>query len=145
MHSIKLALAAIIGAVSAWMGSVWPLIALVIAAILFDYITGFLAGRATTGINSRTAAKGLYKKVGFLCLLCLGFLLDVALSYFIEQGVGITLPFNTPFGLIVAAWIVITEAISITENLAKLGVPLPDWLLKFLKATHKSLGEGEGK
>lgn len=136
---LKLFMAAAGGLTVAWFGYVWEAIALVMAAIVLDYVTGLLAGRATEGLNSRKASKGLYKKMGFLSLLVLGFFMDVAFNYFIASGFNFEMPFNLPIGLIVSAWIVVTEAISICENIQRLGVDIPSWLLKLLKKSNENI------
>lgn len=141
----KIALAAAGGLAAAWFGRVWELVLLVFAAILLDYITGLMAGRANEGINSKRATQGLYKKTGFIMLLTLGFFLDVAFNYFIAKGFSFKLPFDLPIGLIISVWIVVTEAISICENLERMGVPIPTWLIALLRKTHKETGGGEDK
>ena len=140
----KIPLATVSGLIAAWFGHVWTLIILAVVAILLDYATGLLAGRINEGLNSKRATRGLYKKVGFLFLLALGFFLDVAFNHFIAQGFnGFQLPFDLPIGLIVSVWIVVTEAISICENLERLGVPIPEALVKLLKRTRDSADESE--
>ena len=138
---LKIPLAAVSGLIAAWFGRVWELIFLVFAAILLDYVTGLLAGRANEGINSRRAAKGMYKKTGFILLMILGFLLDTSFNYFIATGFSVKMPFELPIGLIISAWIVVTEAISICENLERLGVPIPAPLLKSLRKTRDGMEE----
>lgn len=139
VQKLKLAVAAAGGLAAAWLGHVWELIALVTFAILLDYVTGLVAGRATEGLSSRKAAKGLYKKMGFLSLMVLGFFLDVAFNYFIASGFSFEMPFNLPIGLIVSAWIVVTEAISICENIQRLGVDIPPWLIKLLNKSNENI------
>ena len=144
MYSLKLTipLAAIGGLVAAWLGRVWVLVALVLAAVMLDYITGLLAGRATEGLSSKRAKQGVYKKIGFLSLMTLAFFLDVAFDEFIALGFQYEMPFNMPIGLIVSVWIVVTEAISICENIQRLGVEIPPWMTRLLcKAKKDSSGE----
>ena len=48
------------------------------------------------------------------------------------------------FGLLVTAWLVLNECISILENISQLGVPLPSFLaalLQKLKSTAEDKGE----
>jgi phage-related holin len=58
-----------------------------------------------------------------------------------DAGLSVTLPFSLPFGMILAAWIVLTESISIVENLAGLGVTVPAWLGKLLRVTREKVGK----
>lgn len=129
---LKIPFATAGGFVAAWFGHVWELAALVFVSIMLDYITGLLAGRATEGLNSKRAKKGLFKKVGFFSLMVLGFFLDVAFNEFVALGFSFEIPFSLPIGLIISVWIVMTEAISICENIQKLGVDIPPWLLNLL-------------
>jgi len=139
MEKAKIGAATLIGALSAWWGESWVLILLVACAVVFDYVTGVVAAGREHEINSKKMTDGIYKKVGLLCLLALGFGLDAALTYFASAGLGLELPFELPFGLIVCAWIVINESISVTENLVRLDVPVPGWLTKFLRIAKDRL------
>ena len=142
MNEIKLGLAAFMGVVSLHTETIIPLFVLVFFALVMDYITGVLAGRKSEdGLRSDIATKGLYKKAGFLCLLLLGFFLDTAIPYFVYAGLHLDMPFVTPFGVIMAAWIVITEAISIIENLSELGVNVPTWMAKLLRASKDKMDD----
>jgi toxin secretion/phage lysis holin len=132
----------VFGASIYYFETVVPLFIFVTVSVVLDYITGVLAGRKTKdGLQSKTAVKGLYKKAGFMCLFCLGFFIDAAIPFFVNAGLNITVPFSTPFGVIIAAWIVITESISVVENLAGMGVQIPRWLLKVLKSTRKKIDD----
>ena len=144
MDEIKSPLAAVLGIAAIRTDTVIPLLVFVVFSMLLDYITGMLAGRrSNNGINSESATKGLYKKAGFLCLFCLGFFLDVAIPFFTYAGLRLEIPFATPFGVIIAAWIVITEAISVIENLSEIGVNVPEWMLKLLKQTKGQIDDGK--
>jgi len=137
----KLAMAAAGGWFFALPGSLleWELAFITFLAIIMDYITGILAGRANEGLSSGRAVKGLYKKVGIIFLFCLGFLIDGAFNHYLAAGFGIEMPFELPIGLIVSVWIFLTEAISICENLERLKVPIPSWLMKLLRKTRKKI------
>jgi toxin secretion/phage lysis holin len=141
----KIPLATVSGIIAAWFEDVWQLIFFAVAVIILVYITGMLAGRANEGINSKRARKGVYKKIGFLLLLALSFLLDIAFNHFISHGLRFQLPFDLPIGLIISAWIVITEAISICENLERLGVHMPPLIMRLLRKTHKEIESEDEK
>jgi toxin secretion/phage lysis holin len=142
----KLVLAVFGCTFAAWLGHVWEVAFFAFALIILDYITGILAGRANEGLNSKRAYTGIRKKVGILCLLCLGFILESAFNGFIAYGFQFELPFALPIGLLVTVWIVILEAISILENVNRMGARVPVWLLKMLKRTYKDMeGKEQGK
>ena len=139
MEKIKIGLAALSGAVAAWLGDVYILMLLALSFMALDFLTGVMAAGKEHNINSQTATDGMYKKAGFFLLLLLGLGLDIAVGYFASGALGISMPFNSPFGLMVCAWIVFTEAISVTENLSRLNVPIPAFLSKWLKITRDGI------
>ena len=61
--------------------------------------------------------------------------MGIAVDYLITSAlinVGISLQVNYCFGMIVTIWLIINELISILENLKRLGIPLPDFLVKIV-------------
>lgn len=143
VEAAKAALAVALGAVSAWMGHVAPLVLCVACALVLDYITGMLAAAKEGDLSSSKGAKGIYKKLAFLCMLGLGFFLDYAIPFFAERGLSREMNFQLPFGLIIAAWIVLNESVSVLENLLRCGVRVPAFLVKTLKLASESLDKGE--
>ena len=117
------------------------LILLVIGAAVLDYITGVLAAAKGGEISSGSGIKGLYKKLALFCALALGFFLDAAIPILSEKGLGKEITLSLPFGLIIAAWVVVNESISILENLSSCGIRLPGAISKALKAARGKLGE----
>ncbi|OFL78476.1 holin [Fusobacterium sp. HMSC073F01] len=85
--------------------------ALLIMMVL-DYITGVLKGYKEKNVNSRRAYKELSKKVVILRIIVAATQMDI-----IFQGVGIR--------TLVLMFYVATEFLSILENAAILGVPIP--------------------
>jgi toxin secretion/phage lysis holin len=134
-----------IAALTSWLGAVWQLVAFVFVMIIMDGMTGTLAGWRNEGLDSKRAKRGLFKKFGLICLFVLGYILDDVFNHYLTATFGADIPFNMPIGLVVSAWIIITEAISVCENLDKLGVPIPGWLLKRLKKTRDDLESKEEK
>jgi toxin secretion/phage lysis holin len=141
MDAHRIIFASIGGYVAAWIGHVWYFVALTFVAIMLDYITGMIAGRANEGLNSKKATSGIWKKVGIIFLLFLGLFLDNAVNHFAADGIFFELPFSIPIAHIVTMWIVVTEAISVCENLKKLGVPIPAFMLSILKKAEKKISD----
>ena len=62
----------------------------------------------------------------------------------------LTVPTPLSFGLLVTVWLICNECLSILENLAEIGVPLPGFLVAVVKRLRKSAeaagddGDGEG-
>ena len=84
-------------------------------------------------LSSRKGIRGIFKKLGYYSLVCVGMTLDYILCSGLAQ-IGVY-GNNIFFGLIVTVWLIINELISILENLSRLDVPIP----KFLKAIVERL------
>lgn len=89
--------------------------------MVVDYFTGVLVGGKERSVSSKRAYKGIKKKAGMIFAVILAQQLD-----YITNGEGLLR--NAMLMLLIA-----TEGISITENLGKLGVPIPQKLLKVLE------------
>ena len=85
-----------------------------------DYITGVLSAIKTKSLSSETGFYGLLKKIGMLSI--------VALAHFIGDYS------NMPdIRSLVIGFYIANEGISILENSARLGVPMPQKLVSILK------------
>lgn len=118
MHdTYKWLISTISGAIAAFFGQYGVFIALVAFAVALDVITGIIKAMATgEGLNSTKARKGFWRKIALFVALTFGIFLDfVSTSVIIKTG--ITLTIDMPFALIVSAYIIINESISICENL----------------------------
>ncbi len=93
-----------------------------------DYFTGLIAGALRKEISSGRAWRGLGKKVLTLLLL--------TALYLAEREAGFGLQITT----MAALAYVVNEAISILENCARAGVPIPPKLIAFLLAVQKLRG-----
>ena len=121
-----------VGALAAYFNVLLIPLAVLMGAMLIDYITG-MAGAAYTGeINSRVGVIGIVKKVCYLALVAVGIVLDYLITAALVQ-IGIAIQINYCFGMIVTIWLIINELISILENLGELNVPLPHFLVSIVK------------
>lgn len=89
--------------------------------ILVDIVTGLLNAFAKKEIKSSTMREGLTRKFGYI--------FGVVIAYFI----GTMMNAQNAFGIGTAGLIIANEAISVTENLGALGIPLPKFFTKFLE------------
>lgn len=94
-------------------------------AIIIDYLSGIIKAYVTKQLSSSIGLKGILKKVGILCI--------VALSVLVDRITGETGAIRT----LVIYYFVANEGLSIIENLALAGVPIPASLKKALKAIRK--------
>ena len=118
-----------------------PLIMLTIVMII-DYTTGMVSAYANKELSSRKGLAGIFKKLGYFCLVAVGITTDYIICSALSS-VGITSHVTMVFGLIVTIWLIINELISILENLAKMEVPIPDFLTKLIQRL-KSTVENKG-
>lgn len=107
------------------------MVVVLIFLILMDYILGivvtYIKGKQ---FDKEKAIKGALKKVLYSFVLALAFLGDYIILYF-SSSAGITLPVNGAVGIAVIAYLLGTEGFSCTKHCLELGLPAPEFLLKF--------------
>ena len=96
-----------------------------IVVIVIDYLTGVLSAIYNKKLNSIIGTKGIIKKVGYLCIVALSTIIDIITG---QTGVIRTL---------VIYFFVANEGISIIENIAEMGVPMPKKLIDTLEQLKK--------
>lgn len=104
----------------------WTL-TLPVILMCIDFFTGFLNAWIKKSIKSCVMRQGLGKKAGECCVILIGLLLTKGMS--------------APIYLLgfFSFYIGLMELVSISENLDKLGVPLPKWLKKALGVLKDTL------
>ena len=95
------------------------LIALCIMMVL-DYVTGFVNAIITHTLSSEVGFKGLARKVFILILVGVGHLLD---TYVLG---------TSALRQMVIFWFIANEGLSIIENAAAIGLPVPEKLKQVL-------------
>ena len=103
-----------------------------IVAIILDYISGIIKAYVNKDLSSKIGFKGLLKKVSVLVIVMLAVLVDRITC---ETGAIRTL---------VIYYFVANEGLSILENLALAGVPIPESIKNALKIL-KDLGNNKTK
>ena len=96
-----------------------------LVAIILDYLSGLAKAFVTKTLSSQIGARGLVKKVAILLVVMLAVIIDRVTG---ESGAIRTL---------VIYYFVANEGLSITENLAQAGVPMPKIIKDALKALKK--------
>ena len=130
--TIQGALAALMTMISYYCGIVAAPIIVLIAVMVIDYVTGMVAAWKVKKLSSKKGAFGIAKKVCYLALVCVGMGVDWLIYSGLRQ-VGVAWDYTIFFGVVVTVWLVINELISILENLKKIGVPLPKFLIALIK------------
>lgn len=78
-----------------------------------DFISGFIAGAKTEGVQSQKMREGLFHKAGFVLLYLMCFMIEYSQNF-------IQLPFTKELSVILVTYVIIMETISIIENIAKI-------------------------
>lgn len=141
-------IAAIGGAIASFFCGLPPIIWVLLAVMTIDYITGIMCGlmnKSTKtengGISSRAAFIGLLKKGIILLVVLLAALLDRAIS------LGTNITFDAVAGA-TCLWFIASEGMSIIENAANMGVPIPKIMrqaLEILKTKGDGAQDSQGK
>lgn len=138
LTKFRLAVTAALVALSAWLGVLAVPVYIMMGASVLDYLTGLAADPAREEkLSSYKGIRGIVKKVCMWALVAVGVMVDLLLGY-----VGLTLPAGVSMATVVAVWIAANELLSILENAADIGIPLPRNLVK-LVAQIKETVEGE--
>lgn len=135
--------AAAAGAVISFFTGIPVIMWVLIAMMTLDYVTGLMTGMMgvsskTEGgkLSSRAAFDGLMRKIMIFLVVILSVLVDLAVQY----GSGVT--FNAVTGM-TCMWFIASEGVSVLENAAELGVPIPGILRKALEVLQDSSGDAE--
>lgn len=142
-NTIKGFFAAAAAFVLSLLGALAPWVAVILVAMVLDYITGMSAAWVAGELSSRIGIRGIVKKLGYLVIIAVGMIADWAIQTG-GQYIGFQVKMQGFFALLIIIWLLVNELLSILENLGKLGVPYPEWFVKLL--THlKETAEREGE
>lgn len=110
---------------------------LALAFMVIDVFTGVLKAVKNKELNSTKAREGIYKKASFILFIAFGYLADYAMGY-------VNMGFNLPAAATICTLVIITEAISVLENLGKINPDLVKLVAPFLSALNKKEGDNNG-
>ena len=135
INTVKAALVAFFGALTAFFGWFGWLIVLFILCMAIDYLTGTFAAIQTGDWSSSVARAGLWHKCGALIAVVVSGLTDIVIGLVVNNIPAITLPFEYTVLIcpVVVVWYILTELGSIVENAGALGAPIPDFLKKAIR------------
>ena len=128
----KAVFAVIVGGTAAYFREIAIPLVFLILVMVIDYVTGMVKAWINADLSSKTGIKGIVKKVCYLLVVCVAAVVDWLLASGLQK-VGITVEINYLFGVIVSIWLIINELISILENLATIGVPMPAFLAAIVR------------
>lgn len=154
--SIQLLATGVVAYLSQKLGVTFYLLGLLLVLMVIDYVSGMAASAVEAidhpddkryGWSSKKGAKGIAKKVAYLCVIAVSMVID----YIVIKTSGVldvALP-NTMLSLLVSVWYLLNEALSIIENAGRIGAPVPNWLMKYIAAlknkidSHEETGDNE--
>lgn len=110
---------------------------LALAFMVIDVFTGVLKAIKNKELNSTKAREGIYKKASFILFIAFGYLADYAMDY-------VNMGFSVPAATTICTLIIVTEAISVLENLGQINPDLVKLVAPFLSALNKKEGENNG-
>lgn len=120
------AIVSVIATTFVWLvGGIDIALSCLLVAIVLDYISGLIKAYETKTLSSSIGFRGILKKLGILVLVMLAVLVD---RITIDNG-GIR--------TLVIYYFVANEGLSILENLAQSGIPVPKKLKEALKVIKK--------
>jgi len=131
-NMIQLLIATLGGWIGYFMGGCDGLIYALVAFVAVDYITGIMCAIADKKLSSEIGFKGICKKVLIFLLVGIANILDV-------QVIGTGCVVRTA----VIFFYISNEGVSILENAAHIGLPVPEKLKDILQQLHDRTEEGD--
>lgn len=132
MDKSKAIVTAICSFLSSLLGVLFVPVCLLVGCNIIDYITGLMASpERDEKVSSYKSIRGIMKKVAMWLLVVVGAIIDKLIEYSIVT-IGLNFPFTFLIACVVAIWLICNELISILENIADIGTPLPAFLQKIV-------------
>lgn len=126
INFIQAVFAAIGGYIGWFLGGVDGFMYALITLVVIDYVTGLMVAVLERKLSSEVGFRGIFKKVLIFVMVGIGNIVDVHL---IKNGSAIRTA--------VIFFYISNEGISIIENSAKVGLPIPEKLKDVLKQLNK--------
>jgi toxin secretion/phage lysis holin len=141
-HNSESFLALAISVAAYVLGGFSYLLPILVIMMIIDYVTGIIASIVKERRFSRkTAVQGAAKKIAYLFFVIFAQLMDAVVAA-VNQTEIINVGNFHYLGFITNVYLIATEGLSIAQNTAECGMPLPKPLLRFFK---KIEGIGEEK
>lgn len=124
------------------LGQYWFLFAGLLIFNVVDWITGWYYARVNGLSSSKVGAMGAVKKLSYWLVIGIAFFIA---NTFIDMGntMGVNLNFMVGIGWFVLANYLVNEIRSILENLVKLGVDVPSFLINGLAIVSETIDKAD--
>jgi len=129
VNTIQMIVAVLGGYIGYFLGGWDGFLYALVAFVVIDYITGIMVAVLEKRLSSEVGFRGIFKKVLIFSLVAVGHIID---SKLIQNGGAIRTA--------VIFFYLSNEGISILENTAKIGLPIPERLREVLEQIN---GDGE--
>ncbi|WP_394887158.1 phage holin family protein [Clostridium butyricum] len=126
INTLQLIFTALGGYVGWFLGGVDGFMYALITFVIIDYVTGLMVAVLERKLSSEVGFRGIFKKVLIFAFVGIGNIIDV---YLVKNGSAIRTA--------VIFFYVSNEGISIIENSAKIGLPIPQKLKDILEQLNK--------
>lgn len=137
-RSLKLLLSATGAAIVSYLHMMSAPIAILLVVMLLDYASGMAKAWLNAELSSKIGRRGIIKKLSYMMIVIAAACVDWLIASGLTM-VGISVQRNYYFGILVTIWLIVNELISVLENLAQVGVPLPGFLTKIVKHLKTSI------
>ena len=132
-NSVQVVFAATGGWLGWFLGGCDGLLYALLAFVVIDYITGMMCALVDRSLSSEVGFKGIFKKVLIFLLVGIGHIMD---THIIGTG-------SVPRTAVIFFYLS-NEGVSLLENAAPLGLPVPEKLKAVLEQLHdRAEKEGE--
>lgn len=132
-NTIQLIFAAVGGWLGYFLGGCDGLLVALVMFVVVDYLTGVMCAVADRNLSSEVGFKGICRKVLIFLLVGIANILDVQVI-----GTGSVLRTAIIF------FYISNEGVSLLENAAHLGLPIPEKMKDILEQLHDRAEEGGG-
>ena len=134
-NGIQIAFTAFGGFLGWFLGGVDGFLYALIAFVVIDYITGVLCAISDKTLSSEVGFKGVCRKVLIFALVGMGNIVDI----YVLEGTGV-------LRTAVIFFYLSNEGVSLLENAAHLGLPIPEKLKEVLEQLHeRATNEKDGE
>ena len=134
MENVVKTVVAVGGATASFLFGGWSaLLSILLAFVVIDYVTGFIAAALDGKLNSEVGWRGIAKKVAIFLVVAVAHQVDMALG---GQ--------NHIFRDAAIFFYLANELLSFTENAGRIGIPVPKKLLNAVEILREK-GEKDGQ
>ena len=131
---VQVVFAAVGGGIGWFFGELDGFFYALLAFVVIDYLTGVMCAIADRSLSSEVGFRGIFRKVLIFVMVGAGHILDA-------QVVGTGDALRTA----VIFFYISNEGVSLLENAAHIGLPVPEKLKDVLAQLHDRDGKGDGE